>query len=290
MSSRLRLVRRLAIVGVSASIIALTVPAAIGGTGVGAVFNLGRTNSVNRTSVLTGNYSSRILQITNGGTGTALALTTRSNVPPMKVSSSAKVSNLNADRLDGLDSSAFLQPTGQVQVALGNAGWTQPSSTGSLTESQFTTGTAFRASTTGARFIVATPDLPVSLFGRAVELRAVEFCYATGAGTFLDTIEINRLTSTAGESTQAGLVFDQTDRSGTACTLFTLATPAPLTADDSMTMWATINWTSAGTDFTVKRTTFILGATGQAAPAVTSSQVIAGPAPEGAEGTAPSGE
>jgi len=52
-----------------------------------------------------------MLQLTNTSTGasaTALGLTTPSSRPPMIVSSGAKVANLNADKLDGQDSSSFV--------------------------------------------------------------------------------------------------------------------------------------------------------------------------------------
>ena len=99
--------RRTLIVGVLVG--ALAGPTAtLAGTGIGAVFNLGRTNTVNRTSTLTGSTSSRVLQVTNSGAGTALRLSVKTGVAPLQVNSSTKVVNLNADRLDGLDSSAFV--------------------------------------------------------------------------------------------------------------------------------------------------------------------------------------
>lgn len=106
----------------------------IAGTGVGAVFNLGRSNSVNALSILTGSTSARMLQVTNtntgngagalaalnnslgastiraqnNGNGPALGLFVNANIPPMVVNSPARVTNLHADLLDGQDASAFL--------------------------------------------------------------------------------------------------------------------------------------------------------------------------------------
>lgn len=53
----------------------------------------------------------------NTGGGPALDLRVVANKPPMKVSSSALVQNLNADRLDGADSSSFM-PRSRYQVIL----------------------------------------------------------------------------------------------------------------------------------------------------------------------------
>jgi len=81
---------------------------ALAGTGVGGVFNLGQTNSVNASTVLTGSTNGKQLQVTNTNTGASAAgigISVASGKPPLVVSSSTKVSQLNADLLDGLDSS-----------------------------------------------------------------------------------------------------------------------------------------------------------------------------------------
>jgi hypothetical protein len=91
----------------------------VAGTGIGGVFNLGRTNTVNYLTSLVGSYS-RLLQVTNTSTsstavaaqirasyGTPLQLVGPATKPPMAVSSSFKVTNLNVDKLDGLDSADF---------------------------------------------------------------------------------------------------------------------------------------------------------------------------------------
>ncbi len=81
---------------------------ALAGTGVGAVFNLGQTNAVNALNTVVGTTSSSMLRIDNSGTGSALQLLVRPNRPPLTVSAGAgKATNLNADKLDNRDSSAF---------------------------------------------------------------------------------------------------------------------------------------------------------------------------------------
>jgi hypothetical protein len=73
---------------------------ALGGSAYAATggdFILGHTNKANQSSVLT-----------NTGSGPALKLTTnKRGTPPLAVSNGSKITNLNADSLDGLDSSAF---------------------------------------------------------------------------------------------------------------------------------------------------------------------------------------
>ncbi len=82
---------------VAALAVAITL---VGGTGIataatGGTFLLGRSN-----------YATTRTNLTNTE-GTALALTSKTGTPPLAVSNSTKVSRLNSDLLDGLDSTAL---------------------------------------------------------------------------------------------------------------------------------------------------------------------------------------
>jgi hypothetical protein len=95
---------------------------ALGGTtyaATGGNFILGNPNSASSTTALTAPVAGKGLQVTNTSTGTgatALGLTTASGHPPFTVNSGTKVTNLNADKLDGLDSSAFVPNSKLVRV------------------------------------------------------------------------------------------------------------------------------------------------------------------------------
>jgi len=69
------------------------------------------TNSASAVTKLTGNVAGKeTLQVSNPNTAagsTALSLNVAPQKTPMKVNSQAKVTNLNADKLDGLDSTAL---------------------------------------------------------------------------------------------------------------------------------------------------------------------------------------
>jgi len=102
---------------------------ALAGTGVGARFDLGKTNTVNAVTKLVGSVAAPSLQVDNNSTGagaTALDLQVEPGKAPMKVNSEAKVANLNADKLDDLDSTQFQQAGAPVpqDLALVN-GWTE---------------------------------------------------------------------------------------------------------------------------------------------------------------------
>jgi hypothetical protein len=85
---------------------------ALAGTGAGAPFNLGQKYTVNRLSSLVGSVGSGAsLLIANNSTNanaTALTLQVERGKAPLRVNSPAKVDRLNADMLDGQDSSSLL--------------------------------------------------------------------------------------------------------------------------------------------------------------------------------------
>ena len=101
-----------------AVILALTVglaSTALAGSGVGATFNLGKTNTVNAISKLVGSVAGPSLMIDNNSTNsaaTALNLQVEAGKAPMMVNSAAKVANLTSDKVDGVD----LPLSGSVQV------------------------------------------------------------------------------------------------------------------------------------------------------------------------------
>jgi hypothetical protein len=92
----------------------LTTASAVAGTGVGGIFNLGVTNSVNETSTLTGSKAGgRMLQVTNTSTAAGSAgvgiTVTAGKAPIATVATAGKATNLNVDKLDGFDSTEFVR-------------------------------------------------------------------------------------------------------------------------------------------------------------------------------------
>jgi hypothetical protein len=84
---------------------------ALAGTGVGANFDLGQTNTVDALSRLVGSTNDALLRIDNnngGASATALDLRVEPGQAPMEVDSSTKVVGLNVDQVDGKSASAFL--------------------------------------------------------------------------------------------------------------------------------------------------------------------------------------
>jgi hypothetical protein len=98
---------------------------ALAGTGVGATFNLGKINTVNALSRLEGSTINSMLKIDQNGSGTALNLEVQdpANKPPMLVNSSAKVTNLNSDLLDGKSSEQFFPTATYAGILEGECGY-----------------------------------------------------------------------------------------------------------------------------------------------------------------------
>jgi hypothetical protein len=88
---------------------------ALGSAGYAATggnFILGQANTATSQTSLSAGIANKALQVTNMNTGagaTALGLSVAGGKPPFTVNSGTKVANLNADRLDGADSSGFLR-------------------------------------------------------------------------------------------------------------------------------------------------------------------------------------
>ena len=75
----------------------------------GDPFRLGKVNSIDRLSTLAGTTANAMLRVDNNGTGPALSLEAGAGRPPVVVNAAAgTATNLDADKLDGQDSSAFL--------------------------------------------------------------------------------------------------------------------------------------------------------------------------------------
>jgi hypothetical protein len=92
---------------------ALALFISLGGVGYGATggtFILGHPNSATSQTGLTSNNAGKALQITQQSTGvgaTALGLSVPTGKAPFTVNSGTKVANLNADKLDGLNSTVI---------------------------------------------------------------------------------------------------------------------------------------------------------------------------------------
>jgi hypothetical protein len=188
---------------------------ALGGVGVAATggnFILGQSNTAGAKTSLSAQINGKALDITNNNTGssaTALGLNVASGRPPFAVNSQSKVANLNADKLDGLDSTSFLPKTGKAADSnkldgqdstafLPSSGditlWYSPydyageylpiSVTLARTDGPSVVATS---SSTSNQPVVLPLDQPQSIFGRALKLKSVTVCFASAGAPITST-------------------------------------------------------------------------------------------------------
>jgi len=120
----------------------------------GGKFILGHTNKENQPSTLV-----------NTGPGPALKIKTRASAPPLSVSSSKKVTKLNADLLDGMDSSAFAP---YPKVLRGNFGMgATAAAVGATVMGDISFGWTLPSAPT-AHYIKVGDPLPAGCLGSAV--------------------------------------------------------------------------------------------------------------------------
>lgn len=107
------LVGLVVVVGVTVGLGSTAVAQAQNQPGQQGVFRLAVANTTNALSSLVGSVADNaMLLVDNNGGGPALDLKVEPGQAPMKVDSGAKVDNLNADKVDGLDSEQLRGQTG----------------------------------------------------------------------------------------------------------------------------------------------------------------------------------
>jgi hypothetical protein len=114
---RQRIRSHLTYANVMVTILAFVVLGGASYAATGGNFILGKPNSASTTSSLTAPVSGKALQLNNTSTAagaTALGLNVASGHQPFTVNSGTKVANLNADKLDGIDSGGLVKGRGTL--------------------------------------------------------------------------------------------------------------------------------------------------------------------------------
>jgi len=95
----------------------LALSVALGGTtyaATGGNLILGQSNTASSTTALSAGTTGPAFKVTNTSTGTGGSFNVAAGHQPFTVNSGTKVTNLNADKLDGKDSTAFLGATAKA--------------------------------------------------------------------------------------------------------------------------------------------------------------------------------
>jgi hypothetical protein len=170
----------------------------------------------------------------------------------------------NADALDGLDSSQFVQ-NGGIKIAVLKTWHAWPGAV-SIDSNFFGFTTFSAAGALANQRLLLIPDIPVTLYGKSLQLTGMEVCYnATDANVVLDEVHLTRDRANNASSTSGAFVVnDTTDRDDNTCRTYT-GTPEVLAPNAFATVDLVVDWLAAGS-FTVTRTTLFLQPTGSEAP------------------------
>ncbi len=214
-TSRTRRLRLVAAVAAVAVLAVVAVGPAAAGSGLGALFNLGKSNVYSGTTTLSGTTTKPLLQVTNKGTGAGISITTKAATPPLKVSSSALVANLNADKLDGRHASDFVPAAGQTQVSQSGFGWRENGLSGVGTVSYQSSGALVTSSAAGLVTMILPVVIPTSVGGSAMRVDGVQICYSAFAGAGIPEIAMLEYDNSMGNTSL--LVDDGTGHTGWGC-------------------------------------------------------------------------
>lgn len=145
------------------------------------------------------------------------------------------------------------------------------SSTDPLVFGNFSNETQVTRNSIGNNLMSVQPDIPSVLYGKALRLLGVEFCYGASAGAQLTLAEINTYSHSTGPAGRQQRLIDLTVREDTACRYYKLATPARVSTESGVNFFFRANWLVAGTPFRVGRISFVFSTTNVNAPAPTSA-------------------
>jgi hypothetical protein len=115
---------------------------------------------------------------------------------------------VNATKLDGLDSSAFLK-TGTIVTSIDGSGWLAHN-TSPTTVQRFLTNTRFSGDGVALLPLVA----PSQVSGVSYGLASLQICYATSGGGFIDQLNVYRTNSAA---VPTAAYVDNTNRTTSGC-------------------------------------------------------------------------
>jgi len=238
---------------VALAVIGTLLATSVAAGAAGAALILGQSNSAggNQTT-LNSTSSNPTLRVNNGGTGRGLEVEADTAVPlrvigpggspPLTVNSSTKVVNLNADRLDGLNSTAFLQGAQMVTYHAGP--WVAYGGASAPTLEPLLDGQWWLdANALGANAAVLALPTPGDIGITHYAFASVELC-TNQLSNFFTLDEVRVLGVDA--SGTSDLVVDGTDHAveGAQCWTYTNSSP---TAGWAVSLWAQWNVTiSAG--------------------------------------------
>lgn len=217
----------------------------------GAALIIGQSNGAGSTSTtLNSSSSGPTLRLNNNGTGRGLEveadgvaplrLIAPTGVAPLSVNSTKKVANLNADRLDGLDSTDLLAADEIVITQVGT--WYPQSASDRVLHGSGGATFEHNASAGSGNFWLPL-TAPGELGAHAYALSAVEICSAASGQT---TTALTTTVYEHRETFNQSVISDATDYSLTTQGCYTVTDAAPEAVDGAFTLHLLVEFETSG--------------------------------------------
>lgn len=179
------------------------------------------------------------------------------NVGEKATSAATADSAANADKLDNIDSAQFVQNQGSIKIAV-NKPWKVWPGPITISDNFFGFNDFSSAGANANQRVILIPDIPVTLYGRSLQLTGMQLCYnATNANVVLDEVALLRSAANNANTINSNFVVnDTTDRNDNTCRTYS-GTPQVMAPNAFATVELTVDWLGAG-GFTVSRTTLFV--------------------------------
>jgi hypothetical protein len=169
---------------------------------------------------------------------------------------------VNADKLDGIDSTGFVPQAGPIVITGNMDAWIVPNPDAALTIDRSSPATVlFYRSGAALKTLKLSPQVPTIMYGQRLKITGMELCYSASSTARLEEVELFVVSqSTTPIVTPATLFYDPTIRTNTTCQTWTFSSQYVFGPDDGgPVLELGVAWTAAG-NFRIGRTTFIFEA------------------------------
>ena len=184
----------------------------------------------------------------------------------------------DADTLDTLDSSAFVQNSGDVLISAAPGAWQTPFTVAPVTGAvdpaitYNATGVTFAKTALTPQTFSLYPEIPAALYGKRMLFKGVELCYDANdvpAGVSITTATAN-VVSQDGAGAATSTPFALFSGVGDAnCDYTEFVSPVTLDVDDGVSVQLVASWATPAAPLSLGRVTFVLSPTVQNATAPT---------------------
>jgi hypothetical protein len=152
-----------------------------------------------------------------------------------------------------------IRTTGDVFFTFGGNEWQPNAASPNAYVEYFTIYTHLSNSLAGTSLFQATPVIPSSLYNSEMYIKGVQICYDTvGGSTITDVVLEHYINLDDGNYVLWNSYADPTDRTDSACRLYSFATPKSFWGDNHLAIQVRVNFPSASDVVYVTSTSVVL--------------------------------